>query len=43
MKDINTIEMDLGDKFHIAVIFDSNGNELGVFKVTNTKVGIKNS
>jgi len=37
-----TIGMDLGDKFHIAVVFDGDGNELETAKVTNTKTGIKN-
>ena len=36
-----TIGMDLGDKFHIAVVFDSDGNELEVAKVVNTKTGIR--
>lgn len=35
-----TIGMDLGDKFHIAVVFDSDGNELEIAKVINTKTGI---
>jgi transposase len=33
--------MDLGDKYHITVVFDSQGNELEVGKVTNAKAGIK--
>jgi transposase len=33
--------MDLGDKFHITVCFDSQGNELEVGKVTNTKAAIR--
>lgn len=37
-----TIGMDLGDKFHIAVVFDGDGNELETAKVTNTKTGISN-
>lgn len=37
-----TIGMDLGDKFHIAVVFDSDGNELETAKVTNTKIGVHN-
>jgi transposase len=35
-----TIGMDLGDKFHMVVVFDSDGNELKITKVTNTKAGI---
>lgn len=35
-----TIGMDSGDKFHIAVVFDSEGNELEIATVTNTKIGI---
>lgn len=35
-----TIGMDLGDKFHIAVVLNSDGNELKTAKVTNTKAGI---
>jgi transposase len=34
--------MDLGDKNHIAVVFDAEGNELDISKVTNTKRGIRN-
>ena len=41
MSDTITIGMDLGDKYHITVVFDSQGNELEVGKVTNTKAGIK--
>jgi len=41
MSDNITIGMDLGDKYHIAVIFDVQGNELGVSKVINTRAGIK--
>ena len=40
MKDANTIGVDLGDKNHIAVVFDSQGNELQVARVTNTKAGV---
>lgn len=36
-----TIGVDLGDKNHIAAVFDPDGNELEVAKVTNTKTGIK--
>lgn len=35
-----TIGMDLGDKFHIAVVFDGDGNELEISKVNNTKAGL---
>ncbi len=35
-----TIGMDLGDKFHIAVVFDSDGNELEIATVINTKIGV---
>ena len=35
-----TIGMDLGDRFHIAVVFDSEGNELKTAKVNNTKISI---
>jgi transposase len=35
-----TIGMDLGDKFHMAVVFDSDGNELEIAKVINTKTGV---
>lgn len=37
MKESITIGMDLGDKFHIAVVFDADGNEVDVAKVMNTK------
>ena len=40
MKDNITIGMDLGDKHHIAVVFDANGNESEVAKMINTKAGI---
>lgn len=40
MRDNITIGMDLGDKFHIAVVFDADGNELDTTKVVNTKDGI---
>jgi len=36
-----TIGMDLGDKNHIAVILDAEGNELGVHKVSNTKISVE--
>ena len=35
-----TIGMDLGDRDHIAVVLDQNGNELSASKVTNTKSAI---
>jgi transposase len=40
MNDNITIGMDLGDKYHIAVVFDAMGNELDTGKVINTKSGI---
>lgn len=40
MKENITIGMDLGDKYHIAVVFDAEGNELEVGKVINTKAGV---
>jgi transposase len=42
MNETITIGMDLGDKNHIAVVFDADGNELDVAKLTNTKAGIRN-
>jgi hypothetical protein len=41
MKDTITIGMDLGDKTHIAVVFDAAGTELEVTKVTNTKTALQ--
>jgi len=35
-----TIGMDLGDKFHVAVVFDKNGDELEIDRITNTKTAI---
>lgn len=35
------IGIDLGDKFHIAVVFDGEGNELETAQVTNTKAGVR--
>lgn len=35
-----TIGMDLGDKFHIAVVFDGDGNEVKTAKVVNTKASV---
>jgi transposase len=40
MKNTITIGIDLGDKFHIAVVFDGEGNELETAHVTNTKAGV---
>ena len=40
MKKNTIIGIDLGDKFHIAVVFDNEGNELSTTRVTNTKVSI---
>ncbi len=40
MNDTITIGMDLGDKYHIAVVFDADGNELDIVKVINTKTQI---
>jgi transposase len=39
MNNIITIGMDLGDKFHMAVVFDSDGKELKIARVINTKAG----
>lgn len=41
MNDTITIGMDLGDKNHIAVVFDAQGNEVDVAKVTNTKTALR--
>lgn len=40
MRDHITIGMDLGDKFHLAVVFDEDGNELDITTVVNTKADI---
>jgi transposase len=40
MKDNITIGMDLGDKTHIAVVLDGDGNELDIATIVNTKAGI---
>lgn len=40
MKDTITIGMDLGDRKHLAVVFDAQGNEMEVTKLTNTKLSI---
>lgn len=42
MNDTITIGMDLGDKNHIAVVFDADGKEQGIAKVTNTKAALRN-
>jgi len=42
MKDAITIGVDLGDNNHIAVVFDGQGNELQVARVTNTRAGVAN-
>lgn len=41
MNDSITIGMDLGDKFHTAVVFDGDGNELDTAEVTNPKTSMK--
>lgn len=41
MNDTITIGMDLGDKNHIAVVFDAKGNELEVANVANTKKSLR--
>lgn len=41
MNDNITIGMDLGDRTHLIVVFDDQGNELEVSEVNNTKTGIK--
>lgn len=40
MNETITIGMDLGDKNHIAVVFDGQGNELDVSKVANNKAAL---
>ncbi len=35
-----TIGVDLGDKNHITVVLNTDGNELELAKATNTKAGI---
>ena len=35
-----TIGMDLGDRHHIVVVLDTNGNEVKVSKINNTKSAI---
>ena len=37
-----TIGMDLGDKSHIAVVFDGRGEEVDIVRINNTKTGITN-
>jgi transposase len=41
MNNTITIGMDLGDKFHFAVVFDANGQEIEAVKVVNTSTGIR--
>ena len=41
MKNYITIGMDLGDKSHIAVVLDTDGNEIQCNKIINTKVNVK--
>lgn len=36
-----TIGMDLGDRSHIVVVLDAEGEELGCFELVNTKVSLK--
>ena len=40
MNNTITIGMDLGDKTHIAVVFDEEGNELNISKVINNKTAL---
>lgn len=40
MNNIITIGMDLGDKTHIAVVFDEEGNELNISKIINNKTAL---
>ncbi len=40
MKDTITIGMDLGDKYHIAVVFDADGHELDIAKLINHARGV---
>ena len=35
-----TIGMDLGDRHHIIVVFDNNGNEMAIKRITNTKLAL---
>ncbi len=42
MKKHITIGMDLGDKYHIGVVFDRNGQELEIAKIMNCKTDICN-
>ncbi|MDJ0854705.1 MAG: IS110 family transposase [Desulfobacterales bacterium] len=41
MKNHITIGVDLGDRHHIAVVLDPNGNQLEATKLINTKVALK--
>ena len=36
-----TIGMDLGDRNHIMVVFDNNGNEIAIKCITNTKLALR--
>ena len=36
-----TIGMDLGDRHHIIVVFDNNGNEIAIKRITNTKLALR--
>jgi transposase len=40
MNNTITIGMDLGDRFHMVVVFDNDGTELKTAKVINTKISI---
>lgn len=41
MKERITIGMDLGDRYHLVVVSDAQGNELKVAKVINTRRGVE--
>lgn len=36
-----TIGMDLGDRHHIIVVFDNNGNEIAINRISNTKLTLR--
>ena len=36
-----TIGMDLGDRHHIIVVFDNNGNEIAIKRITNTNLALR--
>jgi transposase len=36
-----TIGMDLGDRHHIIVVFDNQGNEIAIKRITNTKLAMR--